>query len=137
MLVVTVWEAGLAPVMMSPPDAMGMTYLPPSAEAVATTDAVQHDHATATADAGAELARGLGATATPLPTPDSRDIADTVGAIAEQRDAAAIVVGSRGLGAVKSKLLGSTSQRLLHDARRPVLVVRTGTDHQHTEELAP
>jgi len=38
--------------------------------------------------------------------------------------AAAVVVGSRGLGGVRSKLLGSTSRRLLRDARRPVLVVR-------------
>ena len=44
---------------------------------------------------------------------------------AEERDAAMIVVGSRGLGAIKARVLGSTSRKLLHDTHRPVLVVRT------------
>jgi nucleotide-binding universal stress UspA family protein len=73
---------------------------------------------------GARLARGLGATADALPVPDEANVADTVVQIAEQRDACAVVVGSRGLGGFKRHLLGSTSQRLLRDAQRPVLVVR-------------
>jgi nucleotide-binding universal stress UspA family protein len=56
--------------------------------------------------------------------PEGVNVAETLIAIAEERDAAAIVVGSRGLGAVKSRLLGSTSRKVLHDTRRPVLVVR-------------
>lgn len=38
-------------------------------------------------------------------------------------DAAVIVIGSRGLGYVKSALFGSVSSGLLHHAHRPVLVV--------------
>jgi nucleotide-binding universal stress UspA family protein len=34
-----------------------------------------------------------------------------------------IVIGSRGLGAVASVILGSVSKRVLHDADRPLLVV--------------
>jgi len=43
---------------------------------------------------------------------------------AARADACAIVVGSRGLGRVKSRLFGSTSRTLLERSDRPVLVVK-------------
>jgi len=70
------------------------------------------------------LVRELGGIGEALPVPDSVNVADAVNAVADQRDAAALVVGSRGLGAVKSRFLGSTSRRLLDESRRPVLIVR-------------
>lgn len=45
-------------------------------------------------------------------------------AYAQTRDVDLIVVGTRGHGAVTGRLLGSVSQGLLREARRPVLVVR-------------
>jgi nucleotide-binding universal stress UspA family protein len=123
-VVVSVWEAGLAMVTMSVPDPSGFNYLPPSREEVATVDRLQKDRAAAVADRGVAVVRGLGGRAEPLPVPDSVDPGETIAAIAEQRDAAAIVVGSRGLRGVRSKVMGSTSRHLLHDSRRPVLVVR-------------
>ena len=48
--------------------------------------------------------------------------------LARDIDADLIVVGSRGLGRVKSAVLGSTSREVLAKADRPVMIVRaTGT----------
>ena len=55
--------------------------------------------------------------------PDDSTIADTVVALAEQHQAAAVVVGTRGRGRVKSALFGSTSRAVLHEAHCPVVVV--------------
>jgi nucleotide-binding universal stress UspA family protein len=52
------------------------------------------------------------------------DPAREIVAYAEEIDADLIVVGSRGLGKVGSALLGSVSHKLLHEAKRPVMVVR-------------
>lgn len=43
--------------------------------------------------------------------------------LADEHDARAIIVGSYGEGAIKGAILGSTPHKLLHETRRPVLVV--------------
>lgn len=47
----------------------------------------------------------------------------TICEVAEERDAAMIVIGSHGWGAMKRLWFGSVSTGVLHDANRPVLVV--------------
>jgi nucleotide-binding universal stress UspA family protein len=49
---------------------------------------------------------------------------DEIVACADTLDADLIVIGSRGRGAFATALLGSISRGVLHEARRPVLVVR-------------
>jgi nucleotide-binding universal stress UspA family protein len=55
------------------------------------------------------------------------DPAHEIVAYADEIDADLIVVGSRGLGKIGSALLGSVSHKLLHEAKRPVMVVREVT----------
>jgi len=53
----------------------------------------------------------------------ARTVAETLAGHARQRQAALVVVGSRGRSAVREILLGSVAAATLHDAHRPVMVV--------------
>jgi len=124
LVVTSVWEPGLAMAIAPAYEPTGIGYMQPSMADVSAVDQAQHDRAAASAVAGAALARELGATAEPYPVPDASDIARTLAALAGEIGAEAIVVGSRGLGSVKARLLGSTSSGVLHHTGLPVVVVR-------------
>jgi nucleotide-binding universal stress UspA family protein len=82
------------------------------------------DGALRTAEDGAGIARAAGFDATAAVAEAKGPIWVAVEAAAEEHGADGIVVGSRGLSGVKSILLGSVSNGVVHHARRPVLVVR-------------
>lgn len=129
-LVVTVWEEGLAyagPPM--PPDTMVVS--PTIEPGVALElDREVHQQAEQVAQEGAALARSLGLDAQPLAMPDEGSVARTILKLADERQAAAIVVGSRGLSGIRARLEGSTSKGLLKHARCPVIVVHEpGKEH--------
>lgn len=123
LVVVSVWEPGLA--MELAPLHSGMEWEPalPSPGEMFAVDRAQQDRAGRMAEIGAQLARACGAQAEATPVADSSDIAETIATAAEEYDACAVVVGSRGLGTVKSSLFGSTSRGVLQHCARPVLVV--------------
>jgi nucleotide-binding universal stress UspA family protein len=124
LVVTSVWEPGIAVAMASTTDVTGIGYVAPTYDEMETMDRAQRDQAADAAETGARLARELGATADANPIADEGKIGETLSALAEQLDAAAIVVGSRGLGAFKAGLFGSTSRDVLGHTRRPVLVVK-------------
>src|SRR4051794_30985142 len=94
-VVVTVWESALA--MYAPvtaPDFTGAPLTMPDPEQIRSLDRTEQDHAQLTAEAGVKILEAAGATnALPVPMPDDLTVAETVEGIAEQRGAAAIVVG--------------------------------------------
>ena len=75
------------------------------------------------AERGAEIAREAGFEAD-AGTAKAASAWQAIVSTADEIDAAAIVVGARGLSRLKSIVLGSTSNGVLHHASRPVLVVR-------------
>ena len=89
------------------------------------------ERARATAKEGAEIATGAGFDAEPVPARANGRILDreratvwrTIVDLADERRAAVIAVGRRGLSGTRSALLGSISAGVLRHAGRPVLLV--------------
>ena len=71
-----------------------------------------------------EAAEAAGFTATPVIAEALGPVWQAIVRVADERDAAAIVLGSRGLSGVKAALLGSVSSGVVQHATRPVLVVQ-------------
>ena len=92
-------------------------------EAVRNLDTAAEWEASETAEQGAELARSLGLSASATTMLADPSVAGSIVRAAEDAQALAVVVGSRGRSAIKSALLGSVSNAVVHGSRRPVVVV--------------
>jgi nucleotide-binding universal stress UspA family protein len=121
-LVVTVWQptAGLDSVIWS-----GVT--------ASMVDFVELDRAGAedggrVADAGVRIAQQAGLEAEPVAVKAAGPVWKTLIDVADHHDAAAIVMGSRGLTGLRSMLLGSVSSAVVHHADRPTLVIHRPSD---------
>jgi len=122
-LVVTIWEPALAYESSMPTAAMEMPPVPVDVEGAREIEEELHQRARGTAQEGAELARSIGLEAKGLAIADEVHVADAIIDAARKRDAAAIVVGSRGLKGLRARLEGSTSNAVVKNAPYPVLVV--------------
>ena len=80
------------------------------------------------AEEGVRLAREAGLEAQPIAIKATGPVWKTIVETADRQDAAAIVMGSRGLTGVRSMLLGSVSSAVVHHADRPTLVVHRPHD---------
>lgn len=123
-VVVHVWES-LAGLLLHT-DVSGLAGT--MSEAAAEVDEEDRRGAERYASEGAELAAAAGFDAEPRAIQGRPKAWPALLETADEIEAAVIVIGSRGLGSVKSALYGSVSSGLLHHARRPVLVVPPGDD---------
>lgn len=113
----------------------GMLYWPAQSE-IDQIDAAAERAAQERAEEGAARARAAGLDAQARTCARDDTIAHTILEQARALDAAAIVLGTRGLTGMKSMLLGSVSHSIVQHADRPVIVVpsaelagrRTGAD---------
>ncbi|MFG1709358.1 universal stress protein [Nonomuraea sp. M3C6] len=114
-VVVTVWEPLLVQLKKYP---LAAAAIAPDTGDEAQAQAEHH------AKEGAELAIAAGlADVTYRAVADNESIWKTIVDVADELDASLIVTGSRGLAGVRSVLLGSVSNHVLHHAHRPTLIV--------------
>jgi nucleotide-binding universal stress UspA family protein len=118
-VVLTVWEPFVDVLART---GFGLSYTAPPFDNE-EVDAASESAATTTAEEGATRAREAGLDAQPRVTSRNGSVADAILDVAEDLDAEAIVLGTRGLAGVKSLLLGSVSHAVLQHADRPVVVV--------------
>ena len=118
-LVVHVWEPLSAVVLRNP-----LIHSPgPLAEQAADLDEAGAATAERLTEEGVRVARAAGFDAAPLCVRSDQRVWPAIVRLAEERQARAVVLGSRGLSKVGSMLLGSVSNGVVHHCRQPSLVV--------------
>jgi nucleotide-binding universal stress UspA family protein len=133
-VVLTVWESlGSAILRIPLPTSteLGREIEGVATDVVSTVDAGVAERAEATAAEGAELARRAGFDArsralravSRTAEREETTVWHAIVAASEEEDAAVVVLGARGRSGIRSALLGSVSNGVVHHAARPVLMV--------------
>jgi nucleotide-binding universal stress UspA family protein len=117
--VLTVWEP-FQPALSGGGMGMGMVAPYPDTREI---DEATEAAARARATEGAERAMAGGLDAEPRLAVRGNSVASTILAVADELDADAIVLGTRGLTGIRSMLLGSVSHAVLQHTDRSVIVV--------------
>jgi nucleotide-binding universal stress UspA family protein len=120
--VLTIWEKFMDTVTRSGAMGIGVGYGGMYSDTQKVDD-VSEQSALENATEGTKRATAAGLVARPKIATRQYGVADTVLAVAGELDADLIVLGTRGLGGVKSFLLGSVSHAVVQHADRAVLVV--------------
>jgi nucleotide-binding universal stress UspA family protein len=119
-LVVVVWEPGLAFDLMPPT----MPPAPIDIRAALEVDEAVYERSQQLAEQGAALVRGDGRSAEGLAIADELTVAETLVRVATERSASALALGAHGhRRALSEALLGSTSRDAVHHAPCPVILV--------------
>ena len=105
----------------------------PLAAAAAEFDASAAEEAERVAAEGVEIAQKAGFTAEPQTAKSGRAAWLALATLADDRDAKAVVVGSRGGSRIGDAVLGGVAHGLVNHSTRPVLV----TTHPHRTVSAP
>jgi nucleotide-binding universal stress UspA family protein len=116
-LVVTVWEPT---VLLS---SFGWTVGASEGANFVELDRAGADNAGRVAEEGGRIARDAGFDVEPAAIKATGPVWKMILDIAGGNDAAAIVIGSRGLGGLGRIVMGSVSTAVVHHADRPVLVI--------------
>jgi nucleotide-binding universal stress UspA family protein len=119
--VLVIWETIIETLTRTGTLGMGFGMIGPYGED--GTDAALEKAALDTAADGVQRATTAGFVAAPRICNRQDEIAADILAVASEVDADVVVLGTRGRGGVKSLMLGSVSNAVLHHADRPVLVI--------------
>jgi nucleotide-binding universal stress UspA family protein len=133
-VVLVIWETILE--TMSRSGSLGMGAMVGTFGDDGDADAAIRRSALDTANDGVERARDAGLIATARVANRDSEIAAVILTVAQDIAADVIVLGTRGRGAVKSMMLGSVSESVLHHADRAVLVVPSTETQEHRQAWA-
>jgi nucleotide-binding universal stress UspA family protein len=131
-LVVTVWEPAARR------GAFGMWGAPATMADFVELDRAAAERSLRVANQGVGIAQNEGLRAEPLAVEATGPVWKAILDIADHRDAAMIVTGSRGLAGVRSMLLGSVSSAVVNHSERPTLIIgRPAARAQHRPDTLP